>query len=157
VLRCRKVRRLISARLDGELDERRWTAATRHLARCRGCRAFADEAARLADALNLVQAPEARWGFAGRVLAQLPDEQPAPSSIQRLVELLRPAPVGVGTAAFCLGVGAAFLLNGANGGLNGDLAASDQAITEVAGDYAAVFAEAAIEQDLRALFPDVEG
>ena len=155
-MRCGKVQRLISARADGELDDGRREAVERHVAACETCRAFADGLAPLADVLDQVEAPEPRWGFADRVLARLPAEVPTASPIEGLIDLLRPAPLGVGTAAFCLGVAATFLLNGANGETTANGTVQDPVIEAVAGDYATVYAEASVQQQLWALLPETE-
>ena len=155
-MRCGKVQRLISAQADGELDDGRREAVERHLAVCDTCRAFAAGLARLAEKLDQVEAPEPRWGFTDRVLARLPVEEPAASPIQWLIELLHPAPLGVGVAAFCLGVAATCSLNGANGETTANVATQDPVIEVVAGDYATVYAEASVQQQLWALLPETE-
>ena len=155
-MRCRKVRKLISTQVDGELDDARRAGVDRHVAECEACRAFAADMGRLADELDLVQAPEARWGFADRVSARLPGEQPAATGWRGVLDLLRPAPLGVGAAAFCLGMVVTLLANGANGQASADSTTQDPVIEEVAGDYATLLAEASIEQHLWALFPETE-
>ena len=155
-MRCGKAQKLISVQVDGELDERRCKAIERHLSSCEACRTFAAELTQLVNALDQVEAAEPRWGFADRVLARLPAEEPAASPVQRLLGLLRPAPLGVGTAAFCLGIGTTLLMNGANGETAADAIASDPVIEAVAGDYAIVYAEASVQQQLWALLPETE-
>ena len=155
-MRCGKVQRLISARADGELDDGRREGVERHLAACETCRAFADGLAPLANMLDQVEAPEPRWGFPDRVLARLPAEEPAASPIQGLIDLLRPAPLGVGTAAFCLGVATTFSLNGANGETTVNGTTQDAVIEAVAGDYATVYAEALVQQQLWVLLSETE-
>ena len=155
-MRCSKVERLISARADGELDDGQREAVERHLAACETCRAFTTALARLADKLDQAEAPEPRWGFADRVLARLPAEEPTASPIQGLIDLLRPAPLGVGAAAFCLGVAATFLLNGANGEATANGVAQDPVVEAVAGDYATVYAEASVQQQLWGLLSETE-
>ena len=155
-MRCGKVQRLISARADGELDEGRREGVERHLAACETCRAFADGLAPLADMLDQVEAPEPRWGFSNRVLARLPAEEPGASPIQKLIDLLRPAPLGVGTAAFCMGVAATLLLNGANGETTTNGTAQDAVIEAVAGDYETVYEEASVQEQLWALLSETE-
>ena len=73
-----------------------------------------------------------------------------------LLELLRPAPLGVGAAAFCLGVAATISLNGANADASVGDASRDPVIEAVAGEYAVVYAEAAVHQRMWALLPEAD-
>ena len=75
---------------------------------------------------------------------------------QRLIDLLRPAPLGVGAAAFCLGVSATLLANGSNGETPTNGVAQDPVVEAVAGDYATVFAEASVQQQLWDLLSESE-
>ena len=156
-MRCHKVRKWISLRVDGALDTSRCAAVDRHVSGCEACRGFADALSHLALDLDRVDAPEARWGFAERVMARLPEEQPVGMQLPGWLEFLRPAPLGLGAVAFGLGVAVTVSLNGANGdvGANGEL--QDPVVQEVVGDYAEVFAEASIQEELWTLFSEVEG
>jgi anti-sigma factor RsiW len=156
-MRCHKVRKWTSLRIDGELDANRCTAVDRHLSTCDACRAFADALPQLSHALDRVEAPQARWGFTDRVMARLPDEQPEGMRLPGWLEFLRPAPVGLAAVAFGLGVAVTVSLNGTNGDLSANGEQQDPVVQEVAGDYADVFAEASIQQDLWTLFSEAEG
>jgi len=156
-MRCQKVRKWISLRVDGELDESRSAAVDRHVSACDACRGFAAALSHLALDLDRVDAPGARWGFAERVMARLPEEQSAEWRLPGWLELIRPAPLGVGAVAFGLGVAVTISLNGAHGELSANVEQQDPGIQEVAGDYADVVSEASIQQDLWTLFSEVEG
>ena len=151
-MRCSKVHRLISTHLDGEVDAVREKALAEHLAGCPECRGFAAEVAQVAERLDEVTAPEPRWGFADRMLARLP--LPGSPVARRSVDFLRPAPVGLGAAAFCFGVLLTVFVSGApesNGAVSG------QDLELLAGDYFTTLSEISIDEQLLALLGDAEG
>jgi anti-sigma factor RsiW len=152
-MRCAKAQKLISTERDGELDEKRAAALKSHLAGCSQCQAFAADLARSAERLEIWTAPEPRWGFTGRFMARLA-EQPADARPTRSwLELLRPAPVGLGAAAFCFGVILTVLVS-AGPSANGATASQD--VELLAGDYFDTLSEISVDQQLLALLPEAE-
>ena len=152
-MRCNRAQKLISAHLDGELKEDQVQAVKAHLAACESCRAFAADLSRVAERLDALAAPEPRWGFAERTLARLPD-QPSPlAAWKRWLDWLRPAPVGVGLAAFSFGVLLTVLVAGESY-TNG--ATTEPDIQEIAGDYFTTISEIAVDEQLLALLPETE-
>ncbi|MHC4766244.1 MAG: hypothetical protein ACYTF2_14190, partial [Planctomycetota bacterium] len=59
--------------------------------------------------------PEPRAGFAGRTLARIPDDEPQLGWLDRLTDLLHPAPVALAAAMLALGIFLAATMNGAAG------------------------------------------
>ena len=155
-MRCGKAQRMISSRLDGELDDARASAVGKHLAGCAGCRVFAAAVPRFTEDFDSLTVPEPRWGFTGRLMARLSEQESSSDVPWSWVDLLRPAPLGLGAAAFCLGVAVTFSLNGANGEMPVNGTAQDPVIEAVAGDYATVYVEASVQQRLWALLPETE-
>ena len=86
-MRCRKVHKLISIGLDGELDDARRRAVDRHVRQCAECRRFVAPLTALADRFDLPAIPEPRAGFAQRTLARLPEEAPPANFSRALVEV----------------------------------------------------------------------
>ena len=152
-MRCRKAQRMISARLDGELDEAGDRAVREHLSGCAKCRAFASDLERCVEGLDLFEVPEHRWGFTERVMARLPKERAGVGLLERLLGSLRPAAMGLGVAAFCLGaVLTALVSQEAQNGV----AAVEQGTDALAGDYFTTLAEVSVDEQLLALLLDTE-
>ena len=152
-MRCNRAKKLISARLDGELDDRGIEVVERHLASCEACRAFAANLSRIDEGLDLLAAPDPRWGFAGRTLARLPEQRSRSSRWRGWLEYLRPAPVGVGVAAFSFGVLLTVLVAGESQ-TNG--AATEPDLEEIVGDYFNTISEVAVDEPLLALLSETE-
>ena len=144
---------MISARLDGELNDARLQALGRHLATCEDCSAFAADVAQLGERLDPFTAPEPRWGFTDRLTARLPSRQPVSGFARTWLDLLRPAPVGLGAAAFSFGVILTVLVSGESRS-NGVIAQQD--IEVLAGDYFDTLSEISVDQQLLALLPETE-
>jgi anti-sigma factor RsiW len=148
-------KRWISASLDGELDESKEQALKVHLASCLRCRAFATRLSTLEESLDSVSAADLRWGFADRVMARIVEAQPTKKSAGSLVPLwvrwLRPAPIGVGAAAFCAGAALVILANGqseANVWQRGDVVAA------LADNYLGIETQPMLEEELVNLLPE---
>ena len=85
-----------------------------HLERCPECRRFKARTDLLASRLvPLMPVPEPRAGFAGRTLARIPDDETRPGWLERLTELLHPAPAALAAATLGLGTFLAATMNGA--------------------------------------------
>jgi anti-sigma factor RsiW len=152
-MRCGKVQKLISARLDGRLDAARDEAVRRHIAECAQCRAFAADLATIPEALDSLSAPEPRWGFTGRLMARLPERQSGAGFARSWLDLLRPAPVGLGAAAFGLGVALVVL---ASDSLNVPEPGTENGVAVLAADYFDTLSEDALEERLLDLLPETE-
>lgn len=114
-MNCRRVRKLISAELDGSLDANLGKTLQTHLGQCDACRAFRQDLVAAIEALEAMPAPpEPRPGFAGRTLARLPVNERSRLSIwlDRWSEVIQPAPTALGAAALALGVMLAISMNG---------------------------------------------
>jgi len=111
-MRCRKVHKLISIGLDGELDDARRRAVDRHVRQCADCRRFAAQLTAFADHFELPAIPEPRPGFVQRTLARLPEEAPPAQSLARWREFFQPAPAAMAAASLLLGVSLATTMNG---------------------------------------------
>jgi len=111
-MRCRKVQKLISIALDGELDEARRRAVDRHVGRCPDCRRFLGQLTALAEHFDLPALPEPRPGFVQRTLARLPEEAAPAWRLARWREFLQPAPAALAAASLLLGVTLAMTMNG---------------------------------------------
>ncbi|MHC4774324.1 MAG: zf-HC2 domain-containing protein [Planctomycetota bacterium] len=110
-MRCRKTQRLLSG---DELSEAQQRAVDGHLQRCPACRQYKAQLDLLASRLvPLMPVPEPRAGFAGRTLARIPDDEPQPGWLDRLTDLLHPAPVALAAAMLALGIFLAATMNGA--------------------------------------------
>ncbi len=151
-MRCGKAQRMASAALDGELASTRQAALRQHLDSCHACRAFATGLEMSREALGIWQAPEPQWGAADRVMRRLA-AGPGRGARSRL-GWLRPAPLGLGAAAFCFGVALAVL--GSNGAAATE-PTSEQAFDTLAGEYVSVVSEDTVETSLLALLPETEG
>ncbi len=103
VMKCKTLQKWISVELDGELDDARARTVQDHLTSCESCRAFAADLGRLGETLIVHVVPDARPGFAGRVVSRLSNERPGAVSIDWL-DFWRPAPVAVAVSAFFVGV-----------------------------------------------------
>jgi anti-sigma factor RsiW len=109
-MRCRKTQRLLSG---GELSGAQQQAVDGHLERCPACRRFKAHVDLLAERLvPLMPVPEPRPGFAGRTLARIPDDEPQAGWLERLTELLHPAPAALAAAMLALGIFLAATMNG---------------------------------------------
>jgi len=113
-MRCSKAQKLISASLDGELDEARERAARAHLAECRTCQCFAADLPRCTAALNRMTVPDVRPGFTGRMMARIPENKTVRGRWRDWLDALQPVPAGLGALALCCGVLLASLMNGQN-------------------------------------------
>lgn len=150
-MRCGKVQRWISARLDGALDAKRQALVASHLDGCPECRAFAADLPALDSLLAAVEVAEPRWGFEARVMARIANEA-EPGSLTRVghwCRSLRPAPVGVGAAAFAAGIALVVLANG-EAPSNGE--PHDDAVAVLASGVLGVTARPAPEDDWVNLF-----
>ncbi|RJP42128.1 MAG: hypothetical protein C4547_00770 [Phycisphaerales bacterium] len=146
-MRCRKAQRILSAGLDGEVSGRRSKAAGEHAQSCSACAAFAHDLARLGGALQAFRSPAPSDGFTRRVMARLPRRQSGLDILQSWLELLRPAPLGVGVAAFCLGVGLVLL----TGGDSASADTGDDALTGWTREYQEILAEVSMEERMLTL------
>ena len=152
-MRCGKAQKLISARLDGKLDAARDEAVGKHVAACARCRAFAADLAMIPEELDSLSVPEPRWGFTGRLMARLPERQSDYGFARSWLDFLRPAPMGLGAAAFCLGVVLVVL---AGGGLSVPSAGVESGVAVLAADYFDTLSEDAVEERLLDLLPETE-
>jgi anti-sigma factor RsiW len=100
---CLKVRRQLSAYLDGELSPKNRTAVERHLARCRACGVALESLRRLARALEIVQVLPAPPSLAGQIMAKARDRQ----SVGRERNAIRPGRRTVTSRPWVLRVAAA--------------------------------------------------
>lgn len=72
---CNALRADISARIDGELDERSSVAVGDHLETCASCRAYERDLRRVRSALR-VQSAESVPDLSGSIMSQIRNEQP---------------------------------------------------------------------------------
>jgi len=156
-MRCGIAKRWISASLDGELDEQRQQALTAHLASCQRCRAFAASFGALGETLNSSPVEDPRWGFAGRVMARIddvePSSEPRRSAVPTWLRALRPAPVGVGAAAFCAGVALVIV---ANGQAETETWQRGDVVAALAEDYLGIESQPNLGDELGAILPESE-
>lgn len=150
-MRCRKAQKLISVGLDGELDEARARALKRHLAECQQCRAFASDVKDDEQALAQLTAPEPRPGFTARLLVRMPESRPSYVRLREWVGFLRPAPLGVGTAAFCLGIIVVVLANGERSSADAEY---NNATVALSGDSLDTLSEVPVDERLLALLSE---
>ncbi len=150
-MRCRKAQKLISVDLDGELDEARAWALKRHLAECPQCQALASGMKDDAQALGQLTAPEPRPGFTARLLARMPESQPSYVRLREWLGFLRPAPLGVGAAAFCLGITVVVLANGERSTPDAEY---DNATAVLSGDSLNALSEVPVDERLLALLSE---
>lgn len=113
-MKCAKAQKLISASLDGELDEGRQRAVKAHLAECRTCQCFAADLPRCAAALGRLTVPDIRPGFTGRMMAHIEESKTVRIWWRDWLDVLQPVPAGLGALALCCGVLLAILMNGQN-------------------------------------------
>ncbi len=111
-MRCRKARRLISARFDAELDQARQRAVGKHLAGCHGCRRFAGDLPRCTQALDLMTVPEPREGFTARVMLHLPQRPTKRVGLRQWSDALLPGTAAAAALALSCGVVLALWMNG---------------------------------------------
>jgi len=111
-MRCSKVQKLLSADLDGELNEKRRRSVQAHVAGCARCQRFADGLPGCEQVLDMLAVPEPRPGFTGRLMARLPQTRTRGAWLRDWLETLRPAPVAVGAIGLFFGVLLAGLMNG---------------------------------------------
>ena len=156
-MRCGMAKRWISASLDSELDERKQQALTAHLASCERCRAFGAGLSALDGLLDTSTVEDPRWGFADRVLARISDvvQTPVPkgSTVASWLRFMRPAPIGVGAAAFCAGAALVILANGQTEA--GQTQRSD-VVAELADDYFGIESRPVLGDELASLLPKSE-
>jgi len=131
-MRCGKARRGISARLDGVLGPEGTRALEGHLRGCPACRAFAAGLSGDAAALQSWAVPPARWGFAQRVMRRLEAAPVERGALRRWIELVHLGRVGLGAAAFALGILAMAAMNG--DGVLDVPEERDEAVVTAAGD-----------------------
>jgi anti-sigma factor RsiW len=155
-MRCGKAKRWISASLDGELDARRQRALTAHLSSCERCRAFAAGLDALGEALDASPVEDPRWGLSDRVLARVADVERSPrptvSTTPSWGRFLRPAPIGVGAAAFCAGAAIVVLANGQTKSTQ----TQRDVVAAMAGDYFGVESQPVLGDELASLLPQSE-
>lgn len=144
---------MISAHLDGELSDARLRGLQDHLMGCEACTAFAMDAARLSESLESLTAPEPRGGFAGRLMARLPEQSPQVGASIGWLDLLRPAPLGLGAVAFFLGVMLPVLANGETSTAG---QSALQGVEAIAGDYFETISEVSVNEQLLVLVRDTE-
>jgi len=156
-MRCGTAKRWISATLDGELDDQRQQALTAHLASCRRCRAFAVRLSSLDETLDSSRVEDPRWGFADRVMARIDDVGPSTVPVTSLLpawfRVLRPAPIGVGAAAFCAG---AALVMVANGQAQTETWQRGDVVAALAEDYLGIESQPMLGDELGAILPESE-
>ena len=111
-MRCRKARKLLSARFDGELDEPRELGVKEHLAVCPCCERFAGDLPRCAKALDLMTAPAPRAGFTARLIADLPNDRTKCVRLRDRLEALRLGPAAAAAVALFCGIVLALSMNG---------------------------------------------
>ena len=127
-MKCSKAQKLISASLDGELDEARERAAKAHLAKCRACQCFAADLPRCAAALDWLTIPDVRPGFTARMMARIPESKAGRIWWREWLDVLQPVPAGLGTLALCCGVVMAILMNGETGPTDSERAKPGQSL-----------------------------
>ena len=125
---CRKVQKLISIDLDGELDGARRRPVDRHLRQCPECRRFLARLTALADRFDLPPIPEPAADFVQRALARLPEDAPPAYRLARWREFFQPAPAALAAASLVLGVSLAMTMNGTAA----QAEATDETVTLVA-------------------------
>ncbi len=156
-MRCGIAKRWISASLDRELDESKEKALKVHLASCLRCRAFAAKLSVLEESLDSVSAADPRWGFSDRVMARIaegePSARPRVSLALPWLRFLRPAPIGVGAAAFCAGAAMVIL---ANGQVEADVWQRGDVVAALADNYLGIEAQPVLEEELANLLPESE-
>ncbi|MCP4593508.1 MAG: hypothetical protein GY842_22450 [bacterium] len=152
-MRCRKAQLWISARCDGELDASRQGALESHLGSCLVCQAFADDLGRVDRALDLLPAEEPRGGYSGRVMARIEALEQPPDRLRWWSDYLRPAPLGLGTVAFCAGVVLVIL---ANGFVPLDQEPRRDAVAYLADEYLGLQTPPTVEDELISLLPRSE-
>lgn len=152
-MRCGKARKYISVRLDGELAGPRLEAVEEHLLGCEACKVFAAELGRAAKKLDLLSAPEPRWGFTERLIARAENDDSARSVVGGWYELLRPSQLAFGAVAFFAGVVLTVL---ANGRLPATGANTGQTTEATVNEYVDLGSETTVDQTLLALLPDAE-
>ena len=112
-MRCAKIQRWISQRLDGALDERLEAALSAHLAECEACRAYAEALSALD--LDLLAVPEPTPDFVARVAQELEGTPHQCWSVLRRRTIFRPIAAGLGIAAALGGFAVGSLPHFANG------------------------------------------
>lgn len=113
-MKCAKAQKLISASLDGELDEGRERAVKAHLAECRTCQCFAADLTRCVAALDRLTVPDICPGFTARMVARIPESKRVRMWWRGWLDVPQPVPAGLGALALCCGVLLAILMNGQN-------------------------------------------
>ncbi|MBN2448641.1 MAG: zf-HC2 domain-containing protein [Phycisphaerae bacterium] len=111
-MQCATAHKLLSLRIDGELDDRRAPDLAAHLRDCPSCQAFARELERCAAALDAVSVSEPSADFGARVMASLPPQQSTSERWTLVRGLLRPLPMAAAVVALALGITLASLMNG---------------------------------------------
>jgi anti-sigma factor RsiW len=109
-MKCDRARKLISKRLDGELDQAGEALLLKHLDHCAACTAYAADLASLG--LNAFEAPGPTPGFAAGVMARVEESPGQRPVVLSRPGLYRPIAVGLGLAAsiagFAVGSGLSF-------------------------------------------------
>lgn len=117
---------------------------------CARCRTFAADLGRTHEVLDLVSVADPRWGFSDRVAAQIADVPPNTAWTAAWARVLRPLPMGVGVAAFCLGVALVSLANGQPGPA---AVPRTDAVALLADNVLGVAVQPALEEELANLVP----
>lgn len=113
-MRCRTAQRMISARLDGELDERLAEPLTAHVDECARCQRFTDELQRAVIALDRLPVADPRSGFTARVVTALPDLEDAPRGVVGWVGAIRSARAAAAVIGLASGTLLALAMNGSS-------------------------------------------
>ena len=114
-MRCGKAQKLISAELDGELDQRLTAALAAHIDECARCQRFRDDVARSDQALEVLPAADPRSDFAARVVAALPDHEESHRGLSGWIIAIRPARAAAAVIGLASGTLLALGMNGSSG------------------------------------------
>ncbi|MFQ5791330.1 MAG: zf-HC2 domain-containing protein [Acidobacteriota bacterium] len=100
-MRCKRVRKLLTAYKDGELGEENQRSVSEHLAACERCREYASEVSNVLAWAGMWRAREPSPMFLARVKARARAPEEPPGAWHPL-QVLRPRRVLVGVAAACM-------------------------------------------------------
>lgn len=103
-MRCGKIKRMISARFDGELPERGLRRLDEHLQACAGCRAAEADQRRLAERLSGLPVAGVSDEFARRVMDGLSEPSRRNVGSRVWLDFMRPAACLAAGLAFASGV-----------------------------------------------------
>lgn len=111
-MRSRRILRLISKKLDGDLTGREQRQLDRALERDADAYRIASEFEAIGDAFDALDALEPRSGFTGRTLARLDNVAQGSSWWTSFITALRPVPLTAAAAALLFGIALAVSMNG---------------------------------------------